>query len=301
MKLLAAFFLILMVTIPALAQNEIPPAPYHAEFYVPYIEDDNIRHTLDVYYPTETETPVPTILLIHGGGFTQGDKQNMFGLASLLAQEGFAAVAINYRFLPAYYPSQIQDSFCGLAWIHANAENYPFDTSKIVVLGYSAGAYLANMLGVIEEMDTYIEGCPYPAPQEKIAGVVSYASSNIFVLGEEINQNGRAYLETYTGTELNDLSNEEIIEIARPLTPLEWIDGSEPPFLIFHGDADRTVSSEGSRLLAEKLDAADVQTIFYLAPGVDHNIIGNIQVRTDNGQIVSDLDILITFIRRMTQ
>lgn len=297
MKFFFALLLLLSLSLPTFAQESLP-APYHADFYIPYVEDNTVRHTLDVYYPT-TDSPVPTILLIHGGGFTQSDKQSMFGLAAVLVQEGFAVVAINYRFLPNHpYPAQIQDSFCALAWIQARTESYPFDAEKVVVVGYSAGAYLANMLGVIDDTSLYMEGCPHPTPA-RIAGVVSYASSNIFELGEQINPNGRTYIENYTGVDLAELSDAEILDIARPLTPLSWVDGSEPPFLIFHGDADTTVSSAGSQLLAEALEAVGVRTIFYIAPGVNHNIVGNIQVETGEG-IVTDIDILVTFIRQVT-
>jgi acetyl esterase/lipase len=48
------------------------------------------------------------------------------------------------------YPAQVQDAFCALAWIHANAATYGFDTEHIAAIGESAGGYLVAMLGTVE-------------------------------------------------------------------------------------------------------------------------------------------------------
>lgn len=103
---------------------------------------------LDVYWPrkpSESETGV--LLLIHGGAWRTGDKQNFSGIAEFYAQRSFVVVNINYRLFPDdKHPAQINDVAKAFSWVWQNIGRYHGDRSNIVVAGHSAGAHLGLLL-----------------------------------------------------------------------------------------------------------------------------------------------------------
>ena len=104
----------------------------------------------DVYLPPG-EGPFPGVLCIHGGAWRFGDKKRMKGIARQLANNGYTAVAIDYRLAPKHvFPAQLEDCRAALRWIRANANRYHVDPKRIAVFGYSAGGHLAALLGVTD-------------------------------------------------------------------------------------------------------------------------------------------------------
>ena len=102
----------------------------------------------DVFYPTKSsEKKLPGVILIHGGGWASGNKSHLVPLAQKLAVEGFFAASIEYRLSPeAKYPAGVTDLKTAIKWFKIHAEDYGLDTSKIAVLGTSAGGTLAAFL-----------------------------------------------------------------------------------------------------------------------------------------------------------
>ncbi len=135
---------------------------------------------LDVYKPTDNAKKRPAILLIHGGGFSGGDKSdvNIVNLANYFASRGWVAFSINYRLMAdkgtvpaqwiqyaqnsvpivdqsqflAMYPAH-RDAKAAIRWLVANADNYNIDTNYITVGGGSAGAIIATTLGITNTTD----------------------------------------------------------------------------------------------------------------------------------------------------
>ncbi|GAB2578033.1 alpha/beta hydrolase [Spirosoma areae] len=115
------------------------------------------RHLLDIYQPArDTVAARPVIVLLHGGGFVNGDKANMTDYAREFARRGYVAVSINYRlatkplktnppdanFLAAVDNAK-EDAFGAIRWLRANAAKYRLDKGRIALMGYSAGAITA--------------------------------------------------------------------------------------------------------------------------------------------------------------
>jgi acetyl esterase/lipase len=118
---------------------------------IPYINDGQNGHLLDIYYPENMERPFPVIIDIHGGGFLYGDKKLNKLYNYHLAKNGFIIFNLNYRlaFNETKIPGQIHDIINALNWIEENMELYPADKQKIYLMGESAGAYLATMAVII--------------------------------------------------------------------------------------------------------------------------------------------------------
>ncbi len=106
---------------------------------------------LDLAMPTEmSDTPLPAIVYLHGGGWTQGDKRGQ-GIGTVLnyATQGFVGISVNYR-LDVDKKACIEDAKCAIRWLRAHAEQYNVDPNRIGAAGNSAGAHLALMLALCD-------------------------------------------------------------------------------------------------------------------------------------------------------
>ena len=109
--------------------------------------------------------PRPAIVVIHGGGWIEGDKSsfasrehgvpgNIVDFAAL----GFVAVTINYRLAgEAPFPAALDDCKCAVRWLRAHAKDYHLDPEHIGAFGNSAGGHLALLLGMAGK-DARLEG-----------------------------------------------------------------------------------------------------------------------------------------------
>src|SRR5436190_12031384 len=91
---------------------------------------------LDAYVP-EGSGPFPTVILVHGGGWTGGDKSGgpkkgyMAPMHEPLQRAGFAWFSINYRLAPAYrYPACIEDIETAIRWVKTHAAEYHLDPRR---------------------------------------------------------------------------------------------------------------------------------------------------------------------------
>ncbi len=111
---------------------------------IPYIDDANRFHLLDVYYPENTSEKLPVIIDIHGGGWMYAEKELNRMYCLNLAKRGFVVFNISYRLVPEVrVGEQLQDVAFALKWIQDNLNNYPCNGENIMLTGDSAGGQLA--------------------------------------------------------------------------------------------------------------------------------------------------------------
>jgi len=104
--------------------------------------------TLDLIVPAGHARP-PLILWVHGGGWMIGDKDHAVTLKrDHFVSQGYAFAALNYRLVPnASVEQQAADLAAALAWLRAHAGRAHYDPNRIILLGHSAGAHLAALVG----------------------------------------------------------------------------------------------------------------------------------------------------------
>ena len=130
--------------------KQTPPDGIEEIYDIPYIDDGNRYHSLDVYYPENTTDKLPVIIDIHGGGWMYAEKDLNEYYCKALADRGFIVFNISYRLVPdVTVNEQIQDVMQALKWIGENIESYPADSSKIMLTGDSAGGQLAVYSAVL--------------------------------------------------------------------------------------------------------------------------------------------------------
>jgi triacylglycerol lipase len=97
------------------------------------------------YRPVASDTPLPTIVHIHGGGFVAGAPEMKDVDNRLLASELRCAIySVGYRLAPeAPHPAPLEDIYSVFTWLHGNAKRLGLDPARIGIKGESGGGGLA--------------------------------------------------------------------------------------------------------------------------------------------------------------
>lgn len=116
---------------------------------VEYANLNGLSLKADVYYPTDHSEKNPGVVLIHGGGWISGSKENEQFMAQELAARGYVAMAVGYRLADvAKYPAAIEDVEKAIKFLKKSHKKYNLDQSKLAILGESAGGQIATLVGV---------------------------------------------------------------------------------------------------------------------------------------------------------
>jgi acetyl esterase/lipase len=211
---------------------------------VPYGPD--AAHVLDVYR-TRSTTRRGTIVFVHGGGWTSGEKEVLTAgtFDPVLAQldRGFDIVSVDYRLAPEHlFPAALDDVALAISWVRSDGPARGLDTRRVAVVGHSAGGSLAAMVGTSPGLATEFGTIPRVDRWVAIGAMSSYAAGGM--------------LADFPGNW--GLTSTPARIMASPLTT---IDATDPPGYLSHGDLDGFVADWHSVLLAAHADAigADVQ------------------------------------------
>jgi len=125
------------------------PAPVRVRMDLVYARRGELALALDLYLPAPDAKPAPLVLLVHGGGWSSGERTNMAPLAARLAARGYAAATVSYRLSgQARYPAAIDDVKAALDWLRAQAPGFGIDPARIAIAGGSAGGQIAALVGM---------------------------------------------------------------------------------------------------------------------------------------------------------
>ena len=130
---------------------QTPPSDIVKDVDIPYIDDGNVFHKLDVYYPEGVEDvrSLPIIVDIHGGGWIYGDKNLNEYYCLELAHKGYVVFNVSYRLVPdVTVIEQIQDCLAAMCYINDNYSGYT-NNSNMLITGDSAGGMLASYVAAI--------------------------------------------------------------------------------------------------------------------------------------------------------
>ena len=174
---------------------------------------------VDIYFPkAETDEKFPAVLLIHGGGWLTGSKENERVMAQNLANNGYVAITTSYRLgTEAQYPAGMDDLRDALKWMQENQDQYHIDADRIAVLGASSGAQMATLLGTTSKKVKAIVN---------VDGIVSFVHP-------EASEEGWMAATWLGGTKA------EKPEIWKEASPLEYVDEQTPPTLFLNSSYAR--------------------------------------------------------------
>jgi acetyl esterase/lipase len=248
-----------------------------------YVQGGHERNRLDLYLPEKAARPLPVILWVHGGGWSKGDKTN--GPAFRFATKGYAVASMNYRFSQhATFPAQIHDCKAAIRWLRANARKYGLDSDHFGAWGGSAGGHLVALLGTTADIKE-LEG---PGGNEEQSGRVQavvdwFGPTDFLTVGAKD-----------TRTRLIGGDPQANKEKAAKASPMTYVSKDAAPFLIMHGDLDRTVPIAQSETFAEALKKAGADATFVIVKGGKHG--GALFTNAQNTKLIEDF-----FAKHLTQ
>src|SRR5438067_2744092 len=141
---------------------------------VTYLTASNWDAKLDLYVTRTPDKPLPTLIFIHGGGWTGGTKEGRDLAILPYLDMGMNVVNVEYRLARvSEAPAAVEDCRCALRWVIQNAKTYNFDVNRLAVMGYSAGGHLALTTGMLPAAAGFERQCPGPETL-KVAAIVDW-------------------------------------------------------------------------------------------------------------------------------
>jgi len=230
-----------------------------------YQIEANIRYSLhpetvlDIVQPrAPTLKNRPGAIVIHGGGWVEGDKDGMLETFCLpFVRQGFVVANVEYRLAKvAAAPAAVNDVLEAAKWFRDRAADYKVDPNQIIVTGSSAGGHLAMMVGMAPESAGL-------GPSIKIAAII-----NFYGISDLPDQLQGPHLQSYAVTWIPEQPDR--MELAKKLSPVTYVRKGLPPLLSIHGDSDPTVPYDQSVRLTKELKTAGDQADLITVPGGQH-------------------------------
>lgn len=225
--------------------------------------------TLDLCLPEGASGTRPGVILIHGGGWVNGDKGDFAQQCAYLASLGFVAATINYRLLPAHiWPAQLVDVQLAVRFLRQNAASYGLDASRLCSWGTSSGAHLAVFLGVLATIHDGDEAQVYPNQPVTVSCVIDeFGPVNLVTYQETPAQQGLTQLLLGGATPQSDPA------LYHDASPYFDVSSKSAPELIIQGIQDTTVPPDQSQALYASLQQARVAAQ-YISYSGDHAFSG---------------------------
>jgi acetyl esterase/lipase len=224
------------------------------------------KEKADLYLPAGNPSfaPRPAVVIIHGGGWTGGDKgaAREINIGTNLALRGYVGLSINYVLAStnkdgkATWPQNLHDCKTAVRWLRKNAGRLQVDPERIGVIGGSAGGHLAAMLAVTGPKDGLDPQGPYGEFSCRVQCAVDLY--------------GPADLSGRLDLAMLGKSSAQAPELYRAASPVTYVDRDDPPLLILHGTADNTVPVDQSRLFAAKLRETGARHELVIVEGAPH-------------------------------
>ncbi|WP_286765011.1 MULTISPECIES: alpha/beta hydrolase [Rhodopirellula] len=224
---------------------------------------------LDLFVPATSESP-PLVVWIHGGGWRNGSRRNPKLIE--VTEHGYALASLSYRFSKeAIFPAQVHDCKAAIRWLRANAERYGYNADWIAVAGSSAGGHLALLLGTsgdVAELEGAVGG--NVEQSSRVQAVIDYFGPSDFVLRGKT-QPERAYTNQSGSYALLGGKDGKVPEkMERLASPATYVSTDDPPLLIFHGTADKTVLLDQSERIVDLYEDTGLEVEFIEHEGAGH-------------------------------
>lgn len=262
-----------------------PPIGYNKVADLTY--GPNPRNQLDVYTPTNMQTPAPVVVFFYGGSWNDGARQDYRFVGQALASRGLVAVVADYRLYPEVrYPDFLLDAAQAVAWTQQHIARYGGDPQQLFLMGHSAGAYNAAMLALDARQLAHVQLTP-----NSIRGWIGLAGPYDFI--PLTNPRSRPVF-FYPNTPLDS-------------QPINHVSAEAPPALLLASLNDVTVNPQrNTGGLAKRLRDLGVHVEETYYPRTDHGtlvaalalplrglepVLDSIEqfVKTDAGRSKSDL------------
>ncbi|TSJ44939.1 alpha/beta hydrolase [Fluviicola chungangensis] len=260
-KLITPVIFLMLIVLSACKKNNPDPADetiyettqeYNLQ-NVPYGTDS--QQKMDIYLPANRNSQTKVFVLIHGGGWSGGDKADFTYLMNSLKTyyPDHAVININYRLAtqssPAF-PKQLDDIQAALTEI--SLPKYSV-SSNYFLFGASAGGHLSLLYSYGYDPNHCVKGiCNTVGPSDLTDP--NYLDNPLYSSIYPVLINGGA--QNQAGVEM--------------VSPALRVTSDSPPTISFYGDSDPLVPATQMALLHNALNAKGVYNQATMYQGAGH-------------------------------
>jgi acetyl esterase/lipase len=252
-------FILLFIASSALAETQTD---------IEYARVGDLSLKLDLHRPQAANPPL--IVYVHGGAWRAGSKSDV-PIAKLL-DHGFAIASVDYRLsTQAVFPAQIHDIKAAIRFLRAKSELFHLNTSRIAIIGSSAGGHLAALVGVTNG-NKALEGTigEHLSQSSEVQCIVSlFGASNLQTILSQSTEFGLKMRVPALQLLLGGQPTEKL-DLAKLASPVAHLDKDDPPLLLIHGDADPQMPPQQSQELAKAYEALKLPVRLIVLPGSKH-------------------------------
>lgn len=230
---------------------------------------DHQQQKYDIYLPKgRTSESTKVFILVHGGGWIEGDKSDMNAFIPELQKESpnYAIVNINYRLASegnSPFPMQINDIKAVISDIKSKKEKYQI-SNQFAFIGSSAGAHLSMLYSFAHDNKNEVDMvCSIVGPTNFTDNAYVNPTDIGFIILS-------AQIQLITG-----FTFQENMQFYKDNSPLHVVTSSAPPTILFYGDQDPLIPSSQGIDLHAKLDELGVTNEFTIYTGEGHGWTGS--------------------------
>ena len=272
------FWLICLFPILSLAQTPVSTQT-RAEKNLVYGMYSGLALLMDVHYPAKPNGY--GILYISGSGWHSPMSLNATPLkdnaqtamyVKPLVEAGYTVFAINHRAAPRFrYPAAVEDAQRAVRYVRFHARRFGIRADRIGAAGGSSGGHLVSMLGTLDGKGDTNDRDSVNRESAKVQCVVARAApADWRVMG----QGDLTAMTDFMGmlTTISGVTDTTSVEYKtyKDAFPLYHVSKDDPPFLLIHGDADKTVPYKNSEVLEQALRKVGVTVKLVTVPGGGH-------------------------------
>ena len=218
---------------------------------------DGITLNAHIFYPEnhDKSQAKPAHLFFHGGGWAIGLPEWSYGSTQDAAKEGRVAIAFDYRLRNIHatdVKASVSDALTAVAWVREHAQELGIDPNKVLVDGFSAGAHLALVSGVIDNPEDFGVTSTYSSKPDAIL----LMSCPYDIAGRDV------YDITYD---------------TKTISPLHLLDNHLPPILAFHAEEDDIVEFSEFETFRDAIQKTENSFTSRSYAGVGHFFRGSVQ------------------------
>ena len=208
--------------------------------------------SMDIFEPANHKAgdKTPAIVLFYGGGWSGGDADLFYAHATYLASRGMMAFVPTYRTKNSAKTTPFEavtDAKSAMRWVRQNAATLGVDPDRIAAAGSSAGGHLAATAALVTGFDE-------PTEDAKIS-----ARPNALILyNPVVDLSPQGY------------GNERVGPKWESISPLQHVQPGDPPTILFHGTADKTVPYANAVAFEKAMKDAGNQAELVTFRGVGH-------------------------------
>ena len=276
------------------------PGVAHVDHDVIYGMYSGLALLMDVYRPVKPNGF--GVVYIYGSGWSapldygarplKNSAEGLQAMAFPLTEAGYTVFAVDHRAAPRFHwPAQIDDVQRAVRYIRYRARQFGINPARLGAIGYSSGAHLATLLGIMPGAGDPNDRDPVQQQSSRVQCVIGVAApTDLAHIGT--NEEAILLLTAFLGKPVppNPATNSAMFKELDEASPVHYVKPGDPPILLIHGDADDLVPIEESQEFERALEKAHVPTKLITVRGGTHQSIIQLQSDEYRAQIVQWMD-----------